>query len=277
MSGDNNKFYVYVYIDPRNFQEFYYGKGQDDRKFAHLTDSADTEKTRIIKEIKNEGLEPIIKVIARGLTEDQAFLIEKTLIWKLGRNLTNRSPGHFSENFRPHNTFHNDLFGFDYQTGIYCINIGEGEDRNWDDCRKYDFISAGQDWNKYGSRICALRPDDILCGYLSRYGYVGVARVLERACPASAFMFEGKPLASYKLIQPNIFAATANPMDGEFVLRVEWIESRDRNDAVGGDISVWRARSMLGSLESQPDTMAFLEKAFKIDFSQLMLKAKRAA
>ena len=25
-------FYVYVYIDPRNFQEFYYGKGKDSRK-----------------------------------------------------------------------------------------------------------------------------------------------------------------------------------------------------------------------------------------------------
>ena len=33
-----NNFYVYVYIDPRNFEEFYYGKGKGCRKQAHLKD-----------------------------------------------------------------------------------------------------------------------------------------------------------------------------------------------------------------------------------------------
>jgi hypothetical protein len=27
-----NDYYVYVYIDPRNFEEFYYGKGRGNRK-----------------------------------------------------------------------------------------------------------------------------------------------------------------------------------------------------------------------------------------------------
>lgn len=29
-------YYVYVYIDPRNYEEFYYGKGKGSRKNAHL-------------------------------------------------------------------------------------------------------------------------------------------------------------------------------------------------------------------------------------------------
>jgi hypothetical protein len=272
-----NRFYVYVYIDPRNLQEFYYGKGQGDRKLSHLTDVADSEKTRIIKEIKEEGLEPIIKVVARGLTEEQALLVEKTLIWKLGRNLANRSTGHFAQNFRPHETLHRDLFGFDYDNGVYCINIGEGDHRNWDDCRKYNFISAGQNWKKWGSRISALRPDDILCGYLSGHGYVGVARVLEGACPATSFRFNGKLLSSLHVIQPEMFTVPSDPMDGEFVLKVEWIVSRERNKAIGGDLSVWRSRSMLASLESQPETLHFLEKEFSVQFKKLLAQTKKAS
>jgi hypothetical protein len=77
------EYYVYVYIDPRNFEEFYYGKGKGNRKEAHLKDDSDSGKAKQIKAITEEGLKPIIKVIAKGLTESEAFLIEKTLIWKL--------------------------------------------------------------------------------------------------------------------------------------------------------------------------------------------------
>ena len=73
----NENYYVYVYIDPRNFEEFYYGKGKGDRKKAHLTEVSDSEKTKRIIAIRKEGLELIVKVIAKGLTEREAFLIEK--------------------------------------------------------------------------------------------------------------------------------------------------------------------------------------------------------
>lgn len=103
---NNSNYYVYVYIDPRNFEEFYYGKGKENRKEAHIHDVSDSEKVNRIKDIGKAGLSPIIKVIAKDLTEHEAFLVEKTLIWKLGKTLTNISSGHFSEKFRPHNTMH---------------------------------------------------------------------------------------------------------------------------------------------------------------------------
>lgn len=35
---DNSDYYVYVYIDPRSLEEFYYGKGKGSRKYAHLSE-----------------------------------------------------------------------------------------------------------------------------------------------------------------------------------------------------------------------------------------------
>lgn len=74
-------YYVYVYIDPRNHEEFYYGKGRGLRKESHLQDDSDTEKTRRIKAIQDQGLNPIIRVIASKLSEHDALLIERTLLW----------------------------------------------------------------------------------------------------------------------------------------------------------------------------------------------------
>lgn len=71
-----------------------------------------------ISSIKKAGLLPVIKVIAKDLTENEAFLIEKTLIWKLGNTLTNISSGHFANKFRPHNTMHLDLSGFDFKNEV---------------------------------------------------------------------------------------------------------------------------------------------------------------
>jgi hypothetical protein len=112
-----NEYYVYVYIDPRNFEEFYYGKGKGSRKQAHLFDVSESEKAKRIREIRKAGLDPIVRVIASGLTEKEALLVEATLIWKLGKFTDNVAGGHFSNKFRPHNTLHIELDNFDYQTG----------------------------------------------------------------------------------------------------------------------------------------------------------------
>ena len=73
-----NDFYVYVYIDPRNFEEFYYGKGRGSRKNVHPFDTSDSEKSRRIKEIEKAGLVPVIRVIASNLSEHDAYLVEAT-------------------------------------------------------------------------------------------------------------------------------------------------------------------------------------------------------
>src|SRR5258706_16447336 len=74
-------FYVYLYVDPRNFEEFYYGKGCGGRKESHLKDNGPSEKAERIAAIRKEGLEPIVRVIAKGLSAAEALLVETTLIW----------------------------------------------------------------------------------------------------------------------------------------------------------------------------------------------------
>ena len=265
-----NEYYVYVYIDPRNFEEFYYGKGKGNRKKAHLFDDGDNEKSKRIKQILKEGLEPIIKVVARDLTEDEAYLIEKTLIWKLGRNLTNISSGHFADKFRPHNTLHLDLQGFDYDHGIFFVNVGEGPHRCWEDCKKYGFLSAGQG-KVYSDPMKTLNINDIVVAYLNGKGYVGIGKVMDKAKRPTDFVVNGKPLKSYPLKEPNIFENCDNEKS-EYLVKVQWIKAVDKEQ------SKWKSRSNLfttrlikASLDKQINTLNFIEKEFDINLEDLLL------
>ena len=210
MSEEKTEYYVYVYIDPRNFEEFYYGKGKDNRKEEHLRENqSDSEKSKRIKSIKEEGLNPIIRVIAKELTESQAFLIEKTLIWKLGRTLTNKSSGHFADKFRPHNTFHKAIPYFDYDNDTFYVNVGEGKNRCWVDCRRYGFLAAGQG-NKWSDQIKTLEIGDIVVAYVKKFGFVGVGRVRANAVRVGDYKYNGKLLHNLPLKDKSIFKNSDN-------------------------------------------------------------------
>lgn len=267
----DNNYYVYVYIDPRNYEEFYYGKGKGNRKQAHLSDESDTDKTKIIKAIQKEGLEPIIKVIAKGLTESEAFLIEKTLIWKLGKNLTNISSGHFADKFRPHNSFHFNLNGFDFENGIFYVNVGECKHRAWEDCRKFGFLSAGQG-KQWSDAIKLLNQGDIVVAYLKRKGYVGIGKVIEKARPVCDFRFKGEPLKKQKLVNPNIFKNADNE-NSEYLVKIQWIKSFFANEAKWENkAGLFTTRQIRASLEKQIKTIEFLERKFDVDFQKIMNK-----
>lgn len=266
-------FYVYVYIDPRNHEEFYYGKGKGSRKEAHLKfdedSNNDSEKTRIIREIKKEGLEPIIKVIAKGLSEKEALLVEKTLIWKLGKTLTNKSSGHFAEKFRPHNKLHLNLSGFDFENGLYYVNVGEGDHRCWEDCRKYGFLSAGQN-PKWSVPIRTLEIGDIVVAYLKNYGYVGVGRVTQKAVRVNEFFIQNRPLKDYELLQSNIFENSDN-LNSEYLVAIDWIKSVEKDKAI------WKKKHNLfttqlikASLDNQAQTLNFIEKEFDLKFGEIL-------
>jgi uncharacterized protein len=265
-----NDCYVYVYIDPRNFEEFYYGKGTGSRKDAHLIDKFDSEKTRRITAIKKAGCEPIIRVIARNLSDHDALLIEKTLLWKLGRILTNVSSGHYGNNFRPHDTMHVQLTGFDFQRGIYYCNVGDGPHRLWDDYITFGFISAGQGV-KWRDAMLSFNPGDIVAAYLKRHGFVGIGRVIDRAKPVRDVLIDGKPLLTHPL-QCKGLETNADSNDlCEYVAPVEWIRAAPRNEAKWKrNAGLYTTTHVRASLDGQPATVRFLEREFGIDFRALI-------
>lgn len=259
-----NDYYVYVYIDPRNYEEFYYGKGKGSRKDAHLADASDTAKAKRISEIKKEGLSPIIRVIARRLTEQEALLAEKTLLWKLGRWTTNIATGHFADKFRPHNTLHKELSGFDFQNGLYYYNVGEGQHRNWDDYVQFAFVSAGQGV-RWRDAMLGFNTGDVIVAYLKRRGFVGIGRIKATAQMICDVRIGGKPLLDLPLRCRSMHDNSDSPDLSEYVCLVDWLRTVPREEAK------WRSTPKLyttthvrASLDGQQATVKFIEDQFRI-------------
>lgn len=269
--SNSSEYYVYVYIDPRNYEEFYYGKGKGNRKEAHLHETSDSEKVKRIKDIKNEGLDPIIKVIASNLTEDEALLVEKTLIWKLGRTLTNVSSGHYSDKFRPHDSFHRKLSGFDFNNGIYYINVGEGDHRLWVDCKKFGFLAAGQGKN-WSDQIRGLKVGDVVVAFLKGRGYVGVGIVKEEAVRANDFLIDGKHLTEIPDLKcKNTMANSDSVEKSEYYVKILWKIAVDSKDAKWEKKSgLFSTQLVKASLDNQQKTLDFLETEFRIKFSTFL-------
>jgi hypothetical protein len=265
-----NDYYVYVYIDPRNYEEFYFGKGRGSRKDAHLSDTSDSEKKRRIDAIRKAGLHPIIRVIARNLSEHDALLVEKTLLWKLGKQLTNISSGHYPENFRPHDTLHLELAGFEYQSGIYYYNVGECARRNWNDYKKYGFISGGGEKPLWRDAMQSFNKGDVIIAYLKRCGFVGGGLVCEIAKPIREIMIDGRALLSLPLHCAGMGVSAESNDLCEYVAKVKWVTAVERSDAK------WKSKAGLfttthvrASLDAQPETIDFIEKEFAVKLRDL--------
>jgi hypothetical protein len=92
------RYYVYVYVDPRDSQIFYVGKGCRGRALAHLDEGVlECEKPRRIAELKAAGLSPRIDILAHGMEDEETALrVEAAAIDILrpAQRLTNRVRGH---------------------------------------------------------------------------------------------------------------------------------------------------------------------------------------
>ncbi|HYC90467.1 MAG TPA: hypothetical protein VEO54_14720 [Thermoanaerobaculia bacterium] len=88
-------YYVYLYTDPRTEQPFYFGKGQGERALSHLSEEAESRKCARIAELRAEGKEPRVDILAHGLhDEETAFRIEAAVIDLFGLDtLTNAVHG----------------------------------------------------------------------------------------------------------------------------------------------------------------------------------------
>jgi len=94
------KSYVYSYSDPDTKIPFYIGKGQGNRCFQHMEDQSESEKVKKLKELQENNKKPLVELLRYGLTDNEASLLEATLIDFVGLdNLTNRVRGLHSRSF----------------------------------------------------------------------------------------------------------------------------------------------------------------------------------
>ena len=86
-------YYVYCYIDPRNDQPFYVGKGKQDRAFTHIKHTKKERKnkntTRFLNKLEkmiNDGVIPKVIFLAQNIQDEKvAYDIEESFIKKYGR------------------------------------------------------------------------------------------------------------------------------------------------------------------------------------------------
>lgn len=89
-------YYVYAYVDPRNSEIFYVGKGCRSRVLAHLDEVGESAKVLRITELNNANIEPRIDILAHGIAnEATAIRIEAAVIDALWpeKTLTNKVLG----------------------------------------------------------------------------------------------------------------------------------------------------------------------------------------
>ena len=78
------KYYVYALVDPRDNRIFYVGKGSGNRVYQHaraaLVDDSPSLKLSTIREIKELGLDVMYYLIRHNLTEQDAYLVESSIM-----------------------------------------------------------------------------------------------------------------------------------------------------------------------------------------------------
>lgn len=95
--NESKEFYVYGLIDPRNMQVFYIGKGKGNRATQHFKETlkesqGNHDKIKLINEIKDSGIEPVVCKYISDVNEEAAFFLEEILIDRIGRKILNYGP-----------------------------------------------------------------------------------------------------------------------------------------------------------------------------------------
>lgn len=155
----------------------------------------------------------------------------------------------------------------------FFVAVGESSERNWDDMVRYGFVSAGHG-EKYrkamenlfeGARVWAAIPKSRAAG--GAYGYVGVGIVTAVAVGVKRFDVEldGNTvniLDVPDLKAPNMGWDADDPEQCEYLARVEWIDTRPRENAVW-EKGMFANQNVVAKLR-QPFTLRRLNELFDV-------------
>jgi hypothetical protein len=117
----------------------------------------------------------------------------------------------------------------------FYVSVGEGQHRNWDDMRRYGFVSGGGGrW--YSKTLELLFPGARVFACIPSLGYVGVGIVRSESVPVTEVEIEvdGKrsSLLQLPLEARQMGEFRDDPERVEHVVRVDWITARERDEAV---------------------------------------------
>jgi hypothetical protein len=148
----------------------------------------------------------------------------------------------------------------------FFVAVGENDHRNWDDMRRYGFVSAGHG-EKYrramrnlfiGSRVFAAIPGT---------GYVGVGEVIGEAVRINDFLVEhdGRriPILQAELKASNMAEDAESEELSEYLAPVKWIDVRDREDALW-EKGMFANQNVVAKLR-QPFTLQRLTEHFNLE------------
>jgi hypothetical protein len=117
----------------------------------------------------------------------------------------------------------------------FYYSAGEGPHRNWDDMVRYGFISSGGGrW--YSNTLKLLEPGHRVFACIPQRGYVGVGVVKETVQGPEDFVVSvdgvDTPIMDAPLVAPDAMDYyTADPDTREYLVRVEWLKTRSREQA----------------------------------------------
>lgn len=187
-----------------------------------VADDLDSSTERIIDYLADNYGVPINAVFFRFFRDDGRDYLSRT--WLLDPDIVERkaSKSGVRKGSEPWN-------GRDFY-----VSLGEGEHRNWDDCRMYGFVSGGQGkW--YSQTLKLLFPGARVFVNIPRTGYVGVGTVMESAVRVKDFTVshDGRqiPILEAPLVAPKMAANADDPDTSEYLVRIEWVKAVPRGEA----------------------------------------------
>ena len=116
----------------------------------------------------------------------------------------------------------------------FYISLGEGDHRNWEDCRVYGFVSGGQGkW--YSQTLKLLFPGSRVFVNIPKTGYVGVGVVKDGAMPVKDFKvnIDDKDISilDAPLQAPKMNQNSEDIDLSEYLVRVEWLKAVPKAEA----------------------------------------------
>jgi hypothetical protein len=189
-----------------------------------VASALDPASERIVLYAQGYGL-PLNVVFFQTFQQDGAQYLTRTWLIDPTEEVPVRKSSHLKKQQEPWN-------GKDWY-----VSFGEGETRNWEDARRYGFVSAGGGpWYTRTLRILPLGGRVFV--NLPGRGYVGVGTVTGTPASARDFrvMVDGQqvPITQVPLNAPNLAATAAlEDDDTEWFVPVSWIKTLPAQEAIG--------------------------------------------